>query len=221
MRRGFAIVVLLLTGGWLQAGEPPTVKYRIAESGLSTLEADGCFNAPPEEIWQVITDSSHFKRFMPRVEESVILNDEGLEAIRSAPTRNANKLSGVARKFPLTRSSERFSPSPHLFFLVINTPFPVENRWYVLQVDQDDSQKARGFYKRCWKMLEGNTNSVEGCWRLKQGESPSQTCAEYSENTDIGGHVPQWVVKMGATVTVPQIFENVEKEALRRSAEDE
>ena len=96
-------------------------------------------------------------------------------------------------------------------FLIIDTPFPIADRWTVLKLTADESRARRHEYDQCWTLLVGNVNAAEGCFHIKPGPETDTTDLVREEISDVGGHVPGWVMRMGAKVIVPQIYRNLEK----------
>ena len=104
-------------------------------------------------------------------------------------------------------------------FQLLDLPFPAVNRWFLLHYVNDETKFPEHRYRQCWEMIDGNVNSVRGCFHLSPGGTPGETALEYEEISDIGGHVPEWVVQIGVKQTTPDVFRNLEREAKKLSAE--
>jgi hypothetical protein len=105
-----------------------------------------------------------------------------------------------------------------MIFMVIDTPFPVENRWYVIRSVQDETKASQKIYKRCWDFVVGNIESANGCWNLEPTEM-SETLAHYVDNVNPGGNVPEWVSRMGAHQAMPQVFRALEARSLQAAGD--
>lgn len=189
------------------------VRHEHQEGIPDQVKAESVVKASPEAVWSYLIRFNDYSKFMPRVIESLFISEDGIRAIQGAGTRNANKLRSVARKYKIEPSRKMGGKWEGYVFMVLDTPFPVENRWYVLKAVQDETRSREHIYRRCWNLVIGNIESAEGCWTLKPGEETSETLASYEDVVNPGGNVPEWAAKMGANQTVPQMFKSLEKMA--------
>ncbi len=196
------------TSAW---GSPVKVKHDIRSGAPSEVRAEGVLQASPEQVWAQIIRFNEYAQFMPNVLESFFIREEGVGALRTAGTENANKLRAVARPFKIPAPRKEGGRWEGLLFMVLNTPFPVENRWYVIRTTQDESRAAEHLYKRCWELVTGNIKSSKGCWTFELGPGPGETVSRYEDQADPGGKVPEWVTRAGATKTIPEMFRRIEK----------
>ncbi len=95
------MAALILTLGFAaQAGTEEAIRSRLdkgeiivsarEEPGSSVKHAEmtGIINAPPEVVWQVITDVNNFKYFMPRTLNSMVVAPEKIpEIMKKNPTQ--------------------------------------------------------------------------------------------------------------------------------------
>ena len=181
----------------------------------SAVKAEGILKASPEAIWKTLIRFNDYADFMPRITESFFITPEGIEALKKSKTKNAQKIKKIAQKFKTMYPRKKGKTWNAYVFMVLNTPFPVANRWYILHTVNDETKAQEQKYKRCWKLVIGNIDNAQGCWYLEPTPQPSNTLARYQDSVNPGGHVPQWAAKMGATRTVPKMFKNLEKEVRR------
>ena len=215
MRPVFFWIILLtsLASSSLSWAGKLKVWHEVHKGAPSWVKAEGAFTASPEKVWNSLIRFNDYKTFMPRVQESFAISEEGLEALRQAPTRNANKLRVLAQKYKIEMQRQPGKKWDGFVFMVLDMPFPVENRWYVIHASQDETKSAQHIYQRCWDLVFGNIEAAQGCWTLKPSEDGKETVALYEDSVNPGGKVPQWATRMGATKTVPEIFESLEKVA--------
>ncbi|MFA5111007.1 MAG: hypothetical protein WC443_06360, partial [Desulfobaccales bacterium] len=72
----------------LAAGEIIVSTQEVDDSCIKSGEMTGLISAPPEIVWQVITDVNNFRFFMPRTLASKAVNPDKLPAIlRLKPTQ--------------------------------------------------------------------------------------------------------------------------------------
>ena len=174
--------------------------------------ADGTLEATPKKVWENMIRFNDYASFMPHVMQSYFISEEGVNALRAIPTSKSSKAANKLAQAYRIESPRRQGVlwNGHIF-MAVNMPFPVENRWYILAVEQDERQASRQEYKRCWSYVTGNIDSAHGCWSVAPSEIEGQSQLHYEDNVSPGGHVPQWISKIGATQTVPEMFESLEK----------
>ena len=195
---------------------PVKTHYEEAVDGPSRVVAEGVLKASPDAIWNQLIRINDYVQFMPRVIDSFFISEEGVDFLRSPPTRNGNKLCHLAAKYKVQSPRKKGSIWEAPVFMVLDAPFPVENRWYVIRVTHDESKAKEHIYRRSWKLEEGvgNIDYAQGFWEFKPWqESLGSTLAHYEDQVDAGGSVPKWVTRLGATQTVPDFFRSLEKEA--------
>jgi len=202
------VLVFFLTAatGW---ASPVKVTHDIRAEGPSLVRAEAVLQASPEKIWNQVVRFNEYDQFMPHVLESFFISEEGVAALKGAGTKNANKLRSVAKKYKNAVPRREGQKWSGLVFMVLNTPFPVENRWYVIRTTQDETRAAAHVYKRCWDLVTGNIESAKGCWTFEP--SGEGTLSRYEDEADPGGKVPEWDTRMCATQTIPEMFEKIEK----------
>ena len=203
------LAILVLVPFSLQAS-PAKVKYESHKNRPSQVSVQSILQAPPDAIWKQVVRFNDYNQFMPRVVESFFISEEGVQALKEATTKNANKLSSMAKKYKMAVPRKPGEQWGGLVFMVLNTPFPVENRWYVLRTNQDETRSAQHSYKRCWDLVTGNIESAKGCWSFEPYGDGQETFSFYQDQADPGGKVPEWVTRLGATQTLPQMFHRVE-----------
>jgi ribosome-associated toxin RatA of RatAB toxin-antitoxin module len=191
------------------------VWHELRDNAPSAVNAEGVLSAEPEEVWEALIRFNDYSTFMPRVRESFFISPEGVTALQQAKTKNPNKIKNIAEQYKTKATRHKGKVWTGDIFMVVNAPFPVVNRWYVLHMRLDETGSAQRSFQRCWHLMVGNIDQAQGCWDLKPTAKGVKTFARYQDSIDPGGAVPKWASRMGATQTVPKIFKNLEKEVLR------
>ncbi len=191
------------------------VRHEQPEGKPGKVTAEGTMQGSPAAIWEYLIQFNNYSHFMPRVADSFFISSEGVEALRRIQDQNSGKAKEVARLYKKEAPRQEGKVWNGFVFMVINTPFPVENRWYVLDTKQDESQASLSHYQRCWSLVMGNIDAAQGCWTLDPSDGGNATIGRYEDNVQPGGSVPKWMAKMGATQTVPQMFIGLEKMVLK------
>ncbi|OGP14513.1 MAG: hypothetical protein A3F89_02105 [Deltaproteobacteria bacterium RIFCSPLOWO2_12_FULL_50_11] len=209
----FAIFALFIANSL----EAATIKvwHEMHDNAPSAVNAEGILKASPNAIWETLIRFNDFAKFMPRVRESFFITQEGVDALKKTKTNHINKIQEIARLYKTDDHRLKGGKWEGFVFMVLNTPFPVTNRWYILHTIHDESEAFQDKFYRCWNLVFGNIENAQGCWYLQPAEEPSHTFARYQDSIHPGGNVPRWAARMGATQTIPQMFKNLESEVLR------
>jgi ribosome-associated toxin RatA of RatAB toxin-antitoxin module len=183
---------------------------------IKRAEMTGVIDAPPEVVWQVITDLNNFKFFMPRTLTSMAVAPEKVtEIVQKKPTRAAEveKLLGPT---PANPASYRIPGGKYTVYHYSNLdlPWPCRNRWYILKGIQDEEQAAQHRYRISWSLVIGNLKENSGEWMLEP-YGTNRTKVRYRLCTDPGGEIPGFLVKQGTCTTLPQIIKAVREQAAK------
>jgi hypothetical protein len=205
----------------LAAGEIISFSENLPGSNAKRGEVRGVVDAPPEMVWQVISDVNHFEEFMPRILNSQVVTPEKVQEILQKKPTKAQEVGEILSPTP---------PDPALFRVPgqryveynyghVDLPWPLGDRWYILKMLRDESQAAKHQYIASWSLVIGNLQENRGECRVEPfGEH--KTLLIYRLITDPGGFVPPFLVKRGTYITLPKIITSVRKRvaqlALRR-----
>lgn len=214
MKRSLIIVALLsLLTNLPLLGAEVRVTHEYKKGEPSLVHAVGTIQGQPDDVWEQMIRFNHYASFMPRVIDSFFITQEGITVIQNAGTRNASRLRSLAQPFKVEGNRKKGGLWSGFVFMVIDTPFPVENRWYVLKVEQDETKAASHTFKRCWSLVDGNIEAAQGCWQVQPDTKEGQSLLTYQDHVNPGKKIPEWIARLGATKTVPEMFESLEKVA--------
>lgn len=216
LHKKLLILGLFLSYPFTSYASPIKISYQKGDSNRSSeMHAEGIIKGEPEQIWEAIVRINDWSRFMPRMPASHYVSEEGVTAIQKARNQSLRLLSKLAEQFKIDREPHRGGEWGGIVFQTVNIPFPVANRWFLLRYLNNESKIYKRHYEQCWSMIDGNVHSVRGCFRVKPTEKRGETLLYYEEISDLGGYVPEWVVKIGVRMTTPDVFLNLEREAAR------
>ena len=113
---------------------------------------------------------------------------------------------------------EPVSPGVYLNRQVVDMPFPVEDRRYIVRVETQDLETGSGAgWQARWSYVEGsgNISASTGSWTLIPVD-PERTVVIYRLLTDPGGRLPAWIVDLTAPQTLRGALEAVSERVLSR-----
>ncbi|MHB9073928.1 MAG: SRPBCC family protein [Desulfobaccales bacterium] len=220
--------IILALGLSAQAGPGEEIRSRLdkgeiivaaqdkPDSSLKSAEMTAIINAPPEIVWQIITDLNSFKFFMPRTQASVAVAPEKVpEIVKMKPTR-ADEVEKLLPRTPANPANYRIPGGKYTVFHYSNLdfPFPCSNRWYIVKGVNDETRGAQHYYQLSWSLVIGNLKENSGEWILEP-YGANQTKATYRLITDPGGAIPGFLIKQGTCSTMPQIIQVVRERAAK------
>ena len=177
-------------------------------------EVMGVIDAPPEIVWQVITDVNNYKDFMPRTLKSMAVRPEKLKGILAQNPAAPPEVEALLDAAPPDPATYRVPGRKYSIYLysLLDFPWPVSNRWYIIKILQDETLGASHIYKSSWSLEIGNLRENCGEWLLEPF-GKNKTKVTYRLLTDPGGHLPNFLTKKGTAVTMPQIISAVRRRA--------
>lgn len=206
-------------GSKLAAGEIIVSTQEEQGSSLKHAEMTAIINAPPEIVWQIITEVNAYKFFMPRTIASMAVAPEMVpEIVNKKPTR-AEEVEKLLPRTPANPASYRIPGDIYTVYHYsnLNFPFPCNNRWYIVKVINNETRAGQHAYHLSWSLVIGNLKENSGEWILEPFGN-NKTKATYRLNTDPGGSIPDFLIKQGTNSTMPQIIKAVRERASKLMA---
>jgi hypothetical protein len=93
-----------------------------------------------------------------------------------------------------------------LFYNVLDMPFPVSDRWYLLEMMRD-----KATHSISWSQVIGNLKSTAGSWQLAPWLDGRHTLATYTTVSEPGIALPGFVLDMGLTQSLPCVIKALRK----------
>ena len=180
----------------LAAGEIITHIREVPGSAVREAEARGVVAAPPEKVWQVITDVNNYQQFLPGMLRSRLVRSQELEKIRKAKPLTASDVEAFFNTSPPEVEQFRIPGKKYTgyFYGNIEVPFPLGNRWYIVKVKFDESKAAHHIYTCSWSFVIGRLLENKGKWIVAPFRD-NQTLLTYRVVTDPGGFAPKSLVE--------------------------
>lgn len=191
----------------LAAGEIIFTSEKVPGSSARRGEVTGVVDAPVEKVWQVITDANHFQEFMPKTVKSRLVGPDQLKIIQQKQPTTAAAMEALLGPTPPDQAFFRVPGQKYAgyFYGLMDVPFPLGDRWYLVKVLWDETQAARQIYTSSWSFLLGNLRDYSGEWKVEPF-GHQKTRLTYRVVTDTGGFVPKFIVKQFTNTTLPQVI---------------
>lgn len=187
----------------LARGEIVVLKARRRDASLVGGTALGLVDAPLARTWEAVNDFNRFAEFMPRLRVARLVDTSVEKPVRAQERWDRRDLEAlIAGHFLARAQSERV-----LFFNVLDAPFPVRDRWYLLDMQIDaDAHRVQ------WTLITGNLKATEGSWALTAWpDDANRTLAAYTSYSDTGLPLPAFVVRMALTSTLPGVLQGLRR----------
>jgi ribosome-associated toxin RatA of RatAB toxin-antitoxin module len=203
----------------LAAGEIVTYAVDVPGSGAKRGEATGVVDAPPEKVWQVVTDANNFPEFLPRIIKSRLVRFEELKRILQERPSSAFEAEAMFSSSPPDLSLFRIPGQKYTgyFYGHFQLPWPIRDRWYIVRVKWDETQANRQIYTCSWSLLVGNMREYSGEWKVEPFNG-NRTQLTYQSVIDPGGFVPKSLIKEFTSKTLPEVIAGVRKRVVTAQA---
>jgi hypothetical protein len=205
----------------LAAGEIIAYSESVEGTDVKRGTVIAAINAPPEIVWQVITDNNHFREFMPKTLESMLVSPEKLKEVLQKAPRTREEVEKLLGK-DLPHLSQYRSAGDHYvvyFYSLLDFPWPVSDKWYIIKIQRDETRASENIYSERWDLEIGNLAANNGYWLLEP-YGKGITKVTYQLLTDPGGNIPKSFIEIGTKVTMPDIIRAVRERAFKISEKD-
>jgi ribosome-associated toxin RatA of RatAB toxin-antitoxin module len=198
----------------LAAGEIIVTVKEMPGKSLKCAEMVGVVDAPPEIVWQVITDVNNYKNFMPRTLNNMAVAPEKIPVILHRQATRAEEVEQLLGPIPPDPGIYRIPGGTYTVYIYSNLefPWPCNDRWCIVKGLRNETQAAQHVYQTSWSLVTGNLKENSGGWILEPCGS-DKTKATYKLCADPGGSIPKFLVNQGTRITMPQIIQAVRQQA--------
>lgn len=198
----------------LAAGEIIVSVKEMPGKSLKCAEMVGVVDAPPEIVWQVITDVNNYKKFMPRTRNNMAVAPEKIPVILHRKVTRVEEVEQLLGPIAPDPESYRIPGGTYTVYIYSNLefPWPCNDRWCIVKGLRDETLAAQHVYHTSWSLVTGNLKENSGGWALEPFGS-TKTKAIYKLCADPGGSIPKFLVNHGTRITMPQIIKAVRKQA--------
>ncbi|MBI2981563.1 MAG: hypothetical protein HYY44_04635 [Deltaproteobacteria bacterium] len=178
--------------------------------------------APPQLVYEIYTDpDSWYRMGIPRLIESRLVHEKVLSQVGKATEVDDFFKALGSQVFSIKPLRKRGGVWHHLHFQYFNIPWPVANRWMILDTKDIETKSQDGIYRSEFSYAAGNLKSIEGYIQFApyRGDR-KKTRLEYYVRVDPASHVPKFLVRWGVRMAMPRTIKAIRREALRRLTGD-
>jgi hypothetical protein len=181
---------------------------------VKCAEMVGIVDAPPEIVWQVITDVNNYKNFMPRTRNNMAVAPEKVPVILRRKATCSEEVEQLLGPIPPDPDNYRIPGGTYTVYIYssLEFPWPCNNRWCIVKGLMDETQADQHVFHTSWSLVIGNLKENSGRWILEPFGS-NKTKAIYKLCADPGGSIPKFLVNQSTRITMPQIIKAVRKQA--------
>jgi hypothetical protein len=186
----------------LARGEIVVTRLPAAHKGELGGRSQGVIAAPLDRVWAVLNRSGEFADYMPNFLVSWLVDRAAMGDVEPGRRWQRTELEEAVAEHRLAD----WPGDTVLFYNVLDMPFPVSDRWYLLEMTRDTAEHSIR-----WSQLVGNLKSTDGSWQLVPWLDGMHTLATYTTVSDPGIALPGFVLDVGLSQSLPCVIK-----ALRR-----
>lgn len=177
---------------------------------------EGVVQATPDRVWRLFIYANNWKKYgLPDLVDCRAVNEAILGQVKGTKkVEDFYKALGNQVIDPVEHRVSR-SKWENYTFQMFNLPWPVSDKWYVIQNFADETRSAEGIYKTTWEKRAGNVRSLHGELDLEPFEGDkNKTLLRYRVESNLGS-VPRFLVKWGVKKSLPSAMKVIRREAMR------
>lgn len=191
-----AVAVAAPADDRLARGEIVVTRLPAGEPGSLGGRSQGVIRAPIERVWTVLNESNEFENYMPNFLASWLIDRSAQSEVECRGDWNRGELE---RLLAVHRLGD-WPGDTVLFYNVLDMPFPVSDRWYLLEMWRDHESHTIG-----WNQLVGNLKMTRGSWELSPWPA-GQTLATYTTVSIPGIALPRFFLDIGLNQSLPGVI---------------
>jgi hypothetical protein len=186
----------------LVRGEIVVTRLPAAHRGELGGRSQGVIAAPLDRVWAVLNRSGEFADYMPNFLASWLVDRTAMGDIEPGRRWQRAELEEAVAEYRLAD----WPGDTVLFYNVLDMPFPVSDRWYLLEMT-----RYKAAHLICWNQVIGNLKSTAGSWQLAPWLDSRHTLATYTTVSEPGIALPGFVLDMGLTQSLPGVIKALRK----------
>ena len=186
----------------LARGEIAVTTLPAPHRGIVCGQSQGVVSAPVDRVWAVLNRSGEFADYMPRTRVSWLIDP-------SARADVGVRLKWERPELETTLEGYRRADWPGntvLLYNVLDVPFPVSDRWYLLEMTRDTVAHSIR-----WEQVTGNLKSNDGLWQLAAWPDSGHTLVTYTTSVEPGVAVPGFILAIGVRQSLPGIIKSLRR----------
>jgi len=180
----------------LARGEVVVTRLPAGEQRTLGGQSQGIVRAPIERVWAMLNESNEFENYMPNYLASWLIDQSVQPEVVCRGDWQRGELERLLADYRLAD----WPGDTVLFYNVLDMPFPVSDRWYLLEMWRDHESYTIG-----WNQLVGNLRMNRGSWELSP-RAAGQTLATYTTVSIPGIPLPRFLLDIGLKHSLPGVI---------------
>ncbi|HEX5036728.1 MAG TPA: hypothetical protein VFX30_06185 [bacterium] len=180
-------------------------------------EMEGVVEAPPEVVWRLFIQANDWNGYhLPEMIDCRAVDEAILAQAKDTKKVDVFYKAMGDRTVDPVADRAKGSTWRNYTFQFFNLPWPVSDRWYIIENFADETNSAEGVYKTRWESRAGNIRSLTGELHLQPFEGDkSRTLLRYRVDTDPGASIPKFLLKWGVKKSLPAAMRVIRRESIR------
>ncbi len=179
-------------------------------------EMEGVVEASPEVVWRLFIYANDWTKYgLPDLMDCRAVDEGILDQVKG--TKKVQDLYKALGGRVIDPVAHRVNGSKweNYTFQMFNLPWPVSDKWYVIQNFADETREAEGIYKTTWEKRAGNLRGLNGELDLEPFDGNRKlTHLRYRVESDLGA-IPRFLVKWGVKKSLPAAMKVIRRESMR------
>ena len=224
------VLALIFSAGAVQDKKAPPQQDRLSRLKAGEILTDGGYlkkgvwavmdgvvDAPPNIVWRLFIYANDWNSYrLPELIDCRAVDKTVLDKVeKSKKLETFYKALGERVIDPV----ENRLPHSHwqnYTFQLYNMPWPVSDRWFIIENFADETQSAHGIFKTRWESRSGNVRSMNGELVLEPLEGDrSKTLLHYRVDADPGSSIPRFMIRWAVKKSLPAAMRVIRREAVR------
>lgn len=207
-RRALAIILLapFLLAPFSVGAVPADFKVQVEKvPGATSMHGrmEGTMPVRWQSVLAVLCDYDRYDRFVDTVRKQAVIDQATADALRANPPEDPDAIEHLIVAGAVPANCD----GAWIVLTYQDFPFPLSDVWLMSRyVVSRDADGATVTYQR----IAGSSRHAEGTWTLKRVDD-THTFVTMDYINDLGVHLPEFLIRWGASGAMPEMFDGLER----------
>lgn len=178
---------------------------------------DGVVEAPPEVVWRLFIYANDWKRYgLPDLIDCRAVDENVLKQVKDKKKAEDFYAALGGRVIDPVATRQSRAKWSNYTFQYYDMPWPVSDKWFIIQNSADETRSAEGAFKTTWENRAGNVRTMKGRLTIEPFEGDEKrTLLHYRVEVDPGSALPRFLLKYGVKKSLPSAMRVIRRESIR------